>query len=376
VTPGKAFWLIVRQPDKRISSGAGVSIRSDTVFSIPLHLSWNFVGNPFGFSIPARSIRFKNSEKPPVLRTYQGNWNDPINDAVEVMQPAEGYAISNDLSAPDTLLINPNLSDSTITLFKGWRASREKNVQWSIHILAQCQEARDVDNHAAVFSRAAANWDEFDLPEPVTVIDEFLSVYFPHDDWKVFSRKYCVDARPEPSDGEIWEFAVATNIRDKVNLTFAGLASVPMEFEVWLVDERLGIVQNLREDNGYSVAGFEHPKLLKLLAGKLDFIEKNLANVQSIPVAYELQQNFPNPFNPATTIRYGLPQTARVTLKIYNLLGEEVVKLVDNEPQKAGYHVAIWDGRNKNGQLVASGVYACRIQAGSFIMTKKMALVK
>ena len=376
VIPGKAFWLIVRQPDKRISTGAGVSIRSDTVFSIPLHPGWNFAGNPFSFSIPSRSIRFKNSEQPAVLRTYQGSWNDPINDAVEEMQPAEGYAISNDLGAPDTLLINPNLSDTTGILFKGLHTSREKNLQWSIHILSQCQEARDVDNHAAVFSRAAASWDEFDLPEPVAVIDEYLSVYFPHDDWNVPSKEYCIDARPEPSDGEIWEFAVTTNIRDKVNLTFAGLASVPKEFEVWLVDERLGITQNLREDNRYSVAGFEHPKSLKLVVGKRDFVEKKLANVQSIPVAYELQQNFPNPFNPATTIRYGLPKAERVTLTIYNLLGEEVIKLVDHAEKKAGYHVAIWDGRNRDGRLAASGVYIFRWRAGNVVMMKKMALVK
>jgi len=61
---------------------------------------------------------------------------------------------------------------------------------------------------------------------------------------------------------------------------------------------------------------------------------------------------------------------------IYNLLGEEVVTLVNDEPKAAGYHTAIWNGRNKEGGVVASAVYIYRIQAGSFIMTKKMALVK
>jgi hypothetical protein len=84
----------------------------------------------------------------------------------------------------------------------------------------------------------------------------------------------------------------------------------------------------------------------------------------------------PNPFNPATTIRYGLPRAERVTLQVYNLLGEEVVTLVDDEQKAAGYHAAIWDGRNKNGRVVASGVYVYRIRAGDFSMTKKMALVK
>ncbi len=100
------------------------------------------------------------------------------------------------------------------------------------------------------------------------------------------------------------------------------------------------------------------------------------AEVRLIPTTYELSQNFPNPFCPTTTIRYGLPKAERVTLKIYNLLGEEVVALVNAETQDAGYHVAIWDGRNKNGGVVASGVYVYRLQAGNWVMIKKMAVVK
>ena len=91
---------------------------------------------------------------------------------------------------------------------------------------------------------------------------------------------------------------------------------------------------------------------------------------------FELAQNFPNPFNPATTIRYSLPETEKVTLKVYNLLGEEVVALVQNEEKAAGHHFAIWDGRNKTGQPVSSGLYLYRLQAGEITIIKKMALVK
>jgi hypothetical protein len=95
-----------------------------------------------------------------------------------------------------------------------------------------------------------------------------------------------------------------------------------------------------------------------------------------MPQVYALHGNFPNPFNPATTIRYDLPKPERVMLKIYNLIGEEVATLVNDEPQAAGYHAAIWDGRDKNGRVVASGVYVYRMQAGSFVMTRKLALIK
>jgi flagellar hook assembly protein FlgD len=109
--------------------------------------------------------------------------------------------------------------------------------------------------------------------------------------------------------------------------------------------------------------------------GKHDFVGEKLAEAQAIPATYELSQNFPNPFNPATTI-HGLPKAGRVTLKIYNLLGAEVATLVEDEQKVAGYHAAIWDGRNKDGRIVASGVYVYRIRAGGFSSTKKLTLVK
>ena len=149
------------------------------------------------------------------------------------------------------------------------------------------------------------------------------------------------------------------------------------EFEVWLVDEALNLTQNLREAPHYFVASVEeHPKRLKLLVGKTEFIGENLASVQTIPSDFELSQNFPNPFNPETTIRYGLPREEQVTLKIYNILGKEVATLLSNERKAAGNHVAIWDGRNRRGQLVASGIYVYQLRAGDFSAIRKMAYVR
>jgi hypothetical protein len=99
------------------------------------------------------------------------------------------------------------------------------------------------------------------------------------------------------------------------------------------------------------------------------------------PKTFELSQNYPNPFNPATHIRYQLPQATQVSLTIYNMLGQEVRKLVDAQ-QPAGYHTAIWDGRDNSGRSVPTGVYHYRLQAkgpsgaGSFTMTKRMLMAK
>jgi len=90
----------------------------------------------------------------------------------------------------------------------------------------------------------------------------------------------------------------------------------------------------------------------------------------NVPSNYALAQNYPNPFNPATTIEYSIAQNSLVTLKVYNVLGQEVASLV-NQEQKAGSYSTSFDASR-----LASGLYFYKIQAGSFTMTKKMLLLK
>ena len=98
-------------------------------------------------------------------------------------------------------------------------------------------------------------------------------------------------------------------------------------------------------------------------------------NNANIPEKYTLSQNYPNPFNPVTTIKYQLPFTSDVKLLIYNLLGQEVFRL-ERFSQQAGEYLVRWDGRNMQGSELSSGIYFYRLQAGDFIQTKKMVLLK
>jgi FtsP/CotA-like multicopper oxidase with cupredoxin domain len=88
------------------------------------------------------------------------------------------------------------------------------------------------------------------------------------------------------------------------------------------------------------------------------------------PASFELSQNYPNPFNPSTEIRFSLPEASRVTLMVYNSLGQEVKTLIDSDAP-AGYHTVKLDGRG-----LSSGIYYYRIQAGSFRDVKSMILMK
>jgi hypothetical protein len=90
---------------------------------------------------------------------------------------------------------------------------------------------------------------------------------------------------------------------------------------------------------------------------------------------FHLEQNYPNPFNPSTTVKYELPKPVEVHLKIYDLMGQHVRTLVQQD-QPAGRYTILWDGRNEKGEVLASGVYLYQLRAGSFVQTRRMALVR
>ena len=96
---------------------------------------------------------------------------------------------------------------------------------------------------------------------------------------------------------------------------------------------------------------------------------------QITPLVFSLDQNYPNPFNPITRIDYELPKTELVSLKIFDVMGREVVSLI-NEVQKPGRRFVLWDATNNLGQSVSAGMYIYTIQAGEFRKTKKMVLLK
>ena len=94
-----------------------------------------------------------------------------------------------------------------------------------------------------------------------------------------------------------------------------------------------------------------------------------------IPVEYYLENNYPNPFNNATILQYQIPKETKVTLRIYNILGQLVATLVD-QIQKPGVYKLTWDGRNNNKTRIASGVYIYSIETKEFTKSKKMLLLK
>ena len=150
-------------------------------------------------------------------------------------------------------------------------------------------------------------------------------------------------------------------------------AAYPLTFS-W--DEPEGAANAVLEIRTLDARVEQHPLVGK---GSVVITGENLANArlkltpetkEELPKVFALYQNYPNPFNPSTRIRYDLPKTARVSIKVFDLLGQEVMTLVDEEKDAGKYSAEL------NGTNLPSGVYYYRLEAGSFSSVRKVLLMK
>jgi hypothetical protein len=135
---------------------------------------------------------------------------------------------------------------------------------------------------------------------------------------------------------------------------------------------------------GNQLASSEGMAPWRVIRGWFGYNERNKGKADSeiasstLPKSFSIYQNYPNPFNPSTTIRYEIPETdgeVPVNISVYDLRGRLVVTLLDENKVPGRYQVH-WDGIDKRGQKVSSGVYFFRIIAGDFISTRKMIVVR
>ncbi len=147
--------------------------------------------------------------------------------------------------------------------------------------------------------------------------------------------------------------------------------------------------QDENKDKYYRIYSSEHRKLSRrprltivarvtesTLAKSSDINRAELrTNNSRRAVSFELHPNYPNPFNPETTIRFQIPEAGRVVVRIFNSLGQEIRTLLDSA-YEAGYHTARWDSKDNNGYPVSSGVYFYQLQASTFFQVRKMSLLR
>jgi hypothetical protein len=369
--PGKGFLLITSLPDMRVRVWNGHSPRIDDYTRIPLAAGWNLAGNPFDFNIPVSNLQLSSGGSLTAWELGNDLWtNNP-----GYLYKWSGLAIYVDQT--DTLVIRPQTGVSKTVAF----SERFSESGWGLRLMAESKSGKDLCNYLGIIGdEEKEEWVE--PPKIENTISLYLEAAGEHGLNKGNSdkgNKLAVSIEPAGEAGNMWDF-VLNGARDEeeASLSLEQYGEIPAGYEQYLLDHdwRLSYELSTPDDPFKVKLGSSGERRFRILVGTKEYIRANSAGIAVYPTEYELRQNFPNPFNPSTTVIFALPKRAQVSLEVFNILGQRVRTLLRKEERKEGYHVMEWDSRNDHGMRVASGMYIFRFMANGQVKLKKAMLIR
>jgi hypothetical protein len=354
-----AYFIFHRQGSAQEIFNSAISRKTNdpAMFGdIILKPQWNAV--PWPYTFPA-NIYIKDTNQDSIGSVWK-LWGNSGWEQVTDCSPFCGYMIYNktggDIRLGDVLSFSKIVSKS-ITDISGWR----------IRLIAESGEYRDAYNFAGV----SKNFTTLSEPEPIA-IGKSVSLNFISEGQNLSS-----DIRSDAEEGHVWDMILHnTTGTDRAVLKWEN-HSLPPGLHVALIDvsnNKIVPIESLAHEYKFR----SHVRnTFKLIAGTADYVEKETRRIKStLPDEFRLSQNYPNPFNPSTTIKFDVARSGRVELKIYNILGQEVVALVNGYYETGKDYSVFWDGKNTSGQNAASGIYICRLRSGNISRNKKMLLIR
>ena len=177
---------------------------------------------------------------------------------------------------------------------------------------------------------------------------------------------------------KVWDSRVRNNTAGAVTLSWSVEQELPPDYAVELIDLNTRITVDMLSTGKFSLGSIDsrYDRRLNVVSGDPDEVSRKVTEILStIPEELSLNGNYPNPFNPVTTIRFGLPEPKKVSLSIVNMLGQEVAVLI-NGWRDIGRHEVRWQGMDNRGIPVASGVYFAVLRDSRQVRITKMMLLK
>lgn len=371
-SPGRGYWFITSSVGS-IQTGGGTSAPTDEDFSIFLQPGWNMIGSPFTYDTD-----WSNADVPSTVDNLWGYDGSGFSN-ITVLKPWEGYFVNNSSNNPEELKLSPIVSGGGSAKEQLAHPFDRENA-WSVQLKTKSGIVEDNYNFLGAMDVAEDQNDKFDLVNAPNQPGQYLSLGLINDE--VSDKKLSVDARSPNFDGHVWDFEILSNSMDEyIQLDALISGELPSNFKlvvfdkdqqtVWALDPTQNNNRTLRSGIGADIK-----RSFRLVAGTDEFIGEHNLGIRDIPAVFELKNNYPNPFNPSTTIVFGLPEASVVTIEVFNTLGQKVATLVNNQ-MEAGYHDFIWDASR-----VSSGVYFYRMSAKAinsdarFTKLQKMTLIK
>ena len=367
--PGKGYWLIQwMDPSISIDPGSGTTV-DQTGFTFTLQPGWNMIGNPYPFET-SLSLDQADYYGPITYGLVGEGWKNVNNSLL----PWGGYVVYNKGSAPETITLNP---------IKTFQTLARKNVTvpdgWKLNIGAYGETYVDPGNAVGRLSGSLEELDFRDNPEP-PYMGGYVSVVMPRDNWSEDISNFTSDIRSLAEPDGVWD--VELRVKEEtspVTLSLDMEGDFPVEHDIVLLDLINRETHHIKEISSVTLnQNWEKLPVypFKVIAGSVEYVSSMTQEILSqLPETFTLHQNYPNPFNPTTTIRFDVPTPSQVTLRIYNLMGQEV-RTLTREWFPIGSHQLMWNGKDQQGIPVSAGVYIYRLLSQDFQKTRKMVLLK
>ena len=362
--PGYSY---LASSEKRLDlfAGEGVSLldldsMTITVPEITIdNKRWVMISNPFDNSIHINN--FVDNLAQQEFYTFDRNINKWVIDTAGFINPYKSILVQLAKGGSVTLY---NKVDTNNVIF----SNKDFGYGWKGKISFSNSKADDSYNlYFGTNENSNEGRDYYDICAPPVwdkrTMYSFVNNKFPKVD------SYIGDFRP--TEKNFYEYEIVFDFYDedyyKLDIEFDNL---PKNFNYLIVDQENKTVFNLVELNSVPRRG-----KLNLIVGDYEYLKDFSQNFKHLPEAFIVHHNYPNPFNPTTTIQYELPEYSLVDVIIYDITGQEIKRLVNNEYQ-VGFQRVIWNGTNDIGNIVASGIYLYRVVSRFNSTTKKMIFLK
>ena len=365
IETGRAYWFKHHYSEAVVFSNkktTGLAVPL-VDYTIQLRSGWNMIGSPFSFPVVAEY----DPETISGLYLYGEEDRDGWEGPSQVLDPWAGYAIFNDSQTIKSIMLKP-FTDSVETVrmaFTGWEL--QLDIDGEKHFDHTGRIGRRED--------ATENKDGFDTPS-LPLLSNYLSLAMDIGNKGLFGHS--TDFRSLDESNGVWNLRIyGKGEPGPVIVTGSILNQVPEGLYISVVDiPRRAVLDHFLETGLTIEEKITNAYDLKLVAGDENFVLETVEKILAdIPEEYSLSQNYPNPFNPLTHLDFSIPRRSKVEITIYNMLGQEVITLINKE-LNYGYHSITWRGMDRFGNPAATGVYLAKLQAPGFIRTRKMILLK
>ena len=413
--PGAGLWLITSD-GQGLTLGAGRTVDASGPQEVPLQPGWNQVSTPFGFAVPWDTVQVASGLGPSTVGGPVAYRDSAFQRGQTVLRPWEGYFVFNATGSRDTLVVPPvgaasgetggeaapkalagsglwggsdreapvssaegRAVESAVSKGNGADASGTTTTDdepYTLRVTARPEQETPQRVWVGLRAEAQAGRDGLDFAQ-VPPVDRTTRMSVQE---TVGGRAvpHTGSFKPPEEEGQAWTLLLerregeqdGTTRRIRLQMRTEGTLPEGQRRYVLDLDDktRLTSGQVLALEPG-------EQRRLKVIVGTKAFANQESNGISLGSFENELRGNVPNPFGQATTLTYVLEEQTEVVLEVYNVLGQRVRTLVQ-EQRAAGVHHVRWEGENQYGHPVGSGVYFYRIEAGDFRETRKMVLVR